>query len=294
MRGMFWSEMLCLAAVAGVAGQAGAGMMLTAQGNSAGFQLSTLASGFPNNGSAGPIGIGVSNSGTVIVGDIANTVTYRFATDTDNQTVAANAAIVNSGGFPFAITRVGTQLYAFDSLNNRIVQLNDNGTLNRVVRTGITGLGLTTNATNSHLLFASSSGIVDIDPSNDALTTIENALTLFDGISTDGKVVYGSYNNSGIIGFDLTTHAQVFNVAVAFSDGTAIGGGSLAGNIFVNTNLGQLIEINLTTQAQTLIATGGSRGDFVFVDPNGSLLLTQTDSILRLTPPARAIAPSKS
>ena len=48
--------------------------------------------------------------------------------------------------------------------------------------------------------------------------------------------------------------------------------------------LGNLYEINLTTQAETLIATGGSRGDFVTVDPmTDTLLVTQNDSILRLT-----------
>ena len=45
------------------------------------------------------------------------------------------------------------------------------------------------------------------------------------------------------------------------------------------------MEINFATDAQTLIASGGSRGDFVTVDPsNNSLLLTQSDRIIRLTP----------
>ncbi|MEP6755633.1 MAG: PEP-CTERM sorting domain-containing protein, partial [Chthonomonadales bacterium] len=39
------------------------------------------------------------------------------------------------------------------------------------------------------------------------------------------------------------------------------------------------------TSASTLIASGGSRGDFVAVDPNGTLLLTQIDRIQRLTAP---------
>jgi hypothetical protein len=69
-------------------------------------------------------------------------------------------------------------------------------------------------------------------------------------------------------------------------DGTALGAGTLAGNIFVNTNAGTVVEVNLTTLARTLIATGGTRGDFVTVDPtNGTLLLTQTNQIFRLTAP---------
>ena len=51
----------------------------------------------------------------------------------------------------------------------------------------------------------------------------------------------------------------------------------------MNNNDGTVVEVNLTTLTQTLIATGGSRGDFVLVDPNdGNLLLTQSDRIIRL------------
>ena len=54
--------------------------------------------------------------------------------------------------------------------------------------------------------------------------------------------------------------------------------------IFVNTNGGTVVEVNLATKVQTLIASGGSRGDFVTVDPsNNTLLLTQSDRILRLS-----------
>ncbi len=70
-------------------------------------------------------------------------------------------------------------------------------------------------------------------------------------------------------GFNAVTGAQVFDSGFIPDgiDGTAIGYGNLAGNIFVNTNGGTVFEVNLTTNAQTLIASGGSRGDFVTVDP---------------------------
>ena len=43
--------------------------------------------------------------------------------------------------------------------------------------------------------------------------------------------------------------------------------------------------MNLATATQTIIASGGSRGDFVTVDPNnGTLLVTQSDRIMRLVP----------
>jgi hypothetical protein len=80
---------------------------------------------------------------------------------------------------------------------------------------------------------------------------------------------------------------------VPYADGTARGqSGTIAGDLFVNTNDGYVIEIDTTTLAQTVIASGGSRGDFGTVDPlNGTLLLTQTDDILRLTPKSGSFAP---
>jgi hypothetical protein len=72
-------------------------------------------------------------------------------------------------------------------------------------------------------------------------------------------------------------------------DGIALGAGALAGNLFVNTNSGTLVDVNLATTTQTLIASGGSRGDFVTVDPNnGTLFVTQSDRLMRLTAPTGA------
>jgi len=92
-----------------------------------------------------------------------------------------------------------------------------------------------------------------------------------------------------IVGYDTTSGALAFlsDVIPGTPDGAAVGIGPLAGRIFTNTNGGQVVAVNLTTKVETVIASGGSRGDFATLDPsNGSLLLTQTDEILRLTPPA--------
>jgi len=57
----------------------------------------------------------------------------------------------------------------------------------------------------------------------------------------------------------------------------------LAGDLIVNTNGGILWLLDPLTHALTDIADGGSRGDFVGVDlNNGSLFITQTDSVDRL------------
>ena len=100
-------------------------------------------------------------------------------------------------------------------------------------------------------------------------------------------MLYAAVAGSHIYAYNALTGAFIQDLGFVSggADGTAIGqSGSIAGDLFVNTNDGHVIEIDTTTLAQTIIASGGSRGDFVTVDPNGTLLLTQTDDILRLTP----------
>jgi hypothetical protein len=84
------------------------------------------------------------------------------------------------------------------------------------------------------------------------------------------------------VGFNTSNGGQFFDSgAIAGGpDGTAIGlSGTIARLLFVNTNEGHLIEFDLNTLLETVIFIGGSRGDFVTVDPNGTLLITQTDGL---------------
>jgi hypothetical protein len=174
-----------------------------------------------------------------------------------------------------------------------IVQLNDDGTLNHVVVSGLAKnvLGLATNPTNQHIFVATGSispggGFVDLNPLTGGTMLFPG--TAADGLSTNGATLYAAYDvaGGGIAGYRLSDGATVFTSLIPFADGTALGTGTLAGNIFVNTNDGRVVEVNLATNVQTVIASGGSRGDWVKVDPsNGTLLLTQTDSVVRLTPP---------
>jgi hypothetical protein len=133
---------------------------------------------------------------------------------------------------------------------------------------------------------------VDVNPLTQTFTPVSNGA---DGltISPDGKTLYTTLDfeeKIGLVtGYDTATGKQAYqtpNIPGGGPDGSAIGFGTLEGKLFVNTHEGNLIEIDMATRLQTLIATGGSRGDFVKADPyNGSLLITQSNSVLRLTPP---------
>jgi DNA-binding beta-propeller fold protein YncE len=270
-----------------------ADLTLTPAGSAAGFSLSTFATGFPSSSGVGPLGIAFPGSG-VLVTDYPGNVRF-FTTDTDAQNAAsfppvsgATYGLSNAVG----LAQVGSHIYMTQQGTGQVVEVNANGTLNQVILTGATGIGFATgivaNPANGHLFVSNVSQIFDVDP-------IAKTRTLFvsagaDGltISSDGGILYGAVGGH-ILGFNTSSKLQVFDSGpstISGLDGTALGFGSLAGNIFGNTNFGAVVEVNLATLAQTILATGGSRGDFVTVDPkDNTLLLTQTDRIVRLIAP---------
>jgi hypothetical protein len=267
------------------AADATAAMTLTPAGIAEGLSLSTFASGFPNSGATGvgPIGIAFPNSGGVLVTDNPAGTIQLFPTDTDGQ----NAASVPAMSSPaFGLTKLNGVIYA-SSVFGPVLQLNDNGTTNQTIVTP-TGEGIVANPFTGHLYLADTgaTSILDINPIAKTFTTFLAGVSA-DGLtlSLDGSTLYAAVSGASVEGFNTTTGAVVFNAAVSGGpDGVAIGTGSLAGTILVNTNAGTVVQINLATSVQTVVASGGSRGDFVAADPNnGTLLLTQTDSILRLT-----------
>lgn len=172
--------------------------------------------------------------------------------------------------------------------NSTIVQINNNGTFNQTIVTGLPSVdGMVADPFNGHI-FASAPGnsiIYDVNPL--AKTAVPFVSVNSDGlsISSDGTILYAA-TNGHILGFNISTKAQVYDSGFISGgvDGTAVGTGFFAGLLFVNTNGGTVVEVTLgSNPVQTLIATGGSRGDFVSVDPStNTLLLTQTDSIVRL------------
>ena len=84
-------------------GTANGAIALTSAGTAAGFSLSTFATGFPNSGNIGPIGIGFIPGGQVIVSSYAAGVNAVFATDTDNQLYTSAALSTSTFNHPSGI-----------------------------------------------------------------------------------------------------------------------------------------------------------------------------------------------
>jgi PEP-CTERM motif len=280
-------------------GAAKADMVLTQAATNQGFGLSTFSTGFASSGSVGPLGIAVTSAG-VLVSDYPDG-NVRLFSDTDNQTVAGALKTTSYGGFAaaHAMTVAGGTLYMNSQSAGNLLQLNADGTLNQTIVGGFsTAQGIVANPVNGHIFVSSAGGVFEVDPIAKTKTLFSSNTSL-DGltISADGTILYGASFGGHLLGFNTTSKLPTFDSGSipGGPDGTVIGLGPLAGNIFVNTNSGNFVEINLTTLAQTLLGTGGSRGDFVSVDTNnGTLLLTQTDRVLRLTPPSGGFQPPSS
>jgi len=267
---------------------------LTPAGTTAGFSLSMFANEFPITASpcCGPLGIAFPTTGGVMVSDYPGNVRV-FPTDADGQSAASivPGGFYGSGnGVGLAVT--GGVVYMTEQALGSVIQLNNDGSLNQLIVSGIpTATGIVANPANGHLFVSdccSGSGIWDVDPIAKTKTQFKTSGT-FDGltITSDGSILYAETGGQ-IVGYSTSDGSQVFASGgiPGGPDGTALGFGSLAGLIFVNTNDGNLFQVDLTTLVQTDLVTGGTRGDFVTADPNGTLLFTQTSDIWRLAPPA--------
>jgi WD40 repeat protein len=159
-------------------------------------------------------------------------------------------------------------------------------------------------ALRGHLFVSdSSANIWDVDPLAPSQTLFLSSVDQGpDGLcfDRDGSTLYAACALDGYIkAFDTVTKALVWQSPTkpGYPDGIAIGiGPTLEGYVFFNYNSGDVWAFGIPggphAGEEQLIAEGGTRGDFIAVDPNSysggmwpSLLLTQTESIWRLDPP---------
>jgi len=274
------------------------GLTLTQAGINRGFGLTIFATRFPYWTGFGPMSALVESAG-VLCTDFPGD-TRVFATDTDQQ-FASNATIGMS--VPSSNTQglalLNGAIYMAQRDYADVVQLHPNGTYLQTIATGVNlAAGMVADPFTNHLFVSAPYGgdIYDVDPIAHTSTVWLSGLDEPDGLalSFDGKTLYIALDeDNNIIGVDTSSKQIVFNynllnpfVPIQGPDGIALGSGVLKGYAYVNTNYGCLYEITLATGAATLIASGGTRGDFVYPDPNGTLFISQVERIKRLIPPA--------
>jgi DNA-binding beta-propeller fold protein YncE len=156
-------------------------MALTPDGMAAGFSLSTFATGFPNSGGIGPLGIAFPDSGGVLVTDFPGNIRL-FPTDTDGQDASLIPPSQNYGGLnAFGLDKSGSQIYMTQRNNGALVQVNDDGTFERTVLGVPVATGIITNPANGHLFISletSPGQIWDFDPVHNTSSVFKNNLLI--------------------------------------------------------------------------------------------------------------------
>ncbi len=216
----------------------------------------------------------------------------RILDDVDGQDASTVAPAANYGGSgAVGLTNLGGTIY-MTAQTSSVYSMAFDGTSRASLAFRSNATGITNDGTD---LFVNGSDF-GLGISRITLGGVVTSFTTggqYDGLSVDvsAGILYAANSGNGhVYGFRISDSATVFDSgAIAGGiDGIAVGQGILAGNLFVNTNGGTLVEVNTASLAQTVIADSGSRGDFVTADPNGTLLLTQGTEILRLTAPTGA------
>jgi hypothetical protein len=269
---------------------ASAALTLTPVGVSDGFNLTTFVGGY--FGEYGPLAEGILPDGNVITGSLSTHSIYVFK-DVDNQTLAdaliATPYTFTTGNPNYAMTTAGGQVYGAQLFGGAYEMFHNDGS-----HTALTGpissvpdfLGMWGDPVNGHIISASYSGLIDINPADGSFRVINSGL-FPDGVtvSPDGKIVYVE-NGGAIQSYDYTTGALINTYFTGHSpDGTGvISGGKFNGFVVVNNNDGTVGLLDPTTSAFDIIADGGTRGDFVSADRNnGTLFLSQFDQVARLS-----------
>ena len=278
-----------LSGIAGFGAKAQAAMTLTAAAS--GYTLDTIVSGFDSYSSIGPLGIAFTSDGNVLVSDLAGEM-YSFPGAATGQTVGSGTVTANYGlNGPIGMAISGGQVYLADRVRGALDAISNSGAFQSIVVSISGATGTATNPITGHIYVSGSGGIYDVDPITKTTNLIISGS--FDGVtvSPDGKTRYIA-SGSNILNYSTGVNgapAVALQATYAIGDsvdGTALGTGNLAGDLFINTNSGNLWKYDTVTSTLTQFASGGSRGDFVTVGPSGALYITQTDSILSLSAPA--------
>ena len=268
-----------------------ASAVLTVAGAAQGFTLSTFLDRVPASGvCCGPLGVVNTLGNNILVSSYPGEV--RSFSDVDghhwgDSTTVAGANYGGNNGVGLAA--LNGKYYLTEQFLGRVVEVSATGAYIQDIVNIPNATGIVGNPANGLLyVSAGGGGIYTVDPVAKTATIFN--LANADGLtlSADGSILYAEAGQH-IFGYRTSDAFQVFDSGVISGgpDGAAFGSGALAGNLFVNTNGGDLIEIDIVTLLKTTLVTGGSRGDFVNVDlNNGTLLFTQTDMVLRLTTPA--------
>ncbi len=258
---------------------------------SPGYAARDFVVGMPNANNIGPVGLAFDATNHLWVMDYSNGLLYKF----DGSGGVADAAHqITVGASPWgpgnaagiAFSKSG-RLYVALQRSNRVdeVSLTD-GQIVRTVASAGCATGIATDPASGDLVVTDpcpgpSTRIHDPD-SPTPVVSQQMWPYWSDGLSfvPDGSIwstYYGNYLVHVVNGSPTDETVYV----PGGPDGTAVS--TVDGAVFANTNAGTVVRFDTATHVQTNIFSGGSRGDFSTVGPDGCLYITQTDRIVRIS-----------
>lgn len=266
-----------------------AALTLTPAGVADGFSLSTFYSDPATQ--YGLLGAVNAPGNTVVGSGYGRGQLYLFS-DVDGQTFGSRLATVSTGGTPTGIAVAGSNVYV-GLLGGQYYSVNTTTlAMTAIPLPGVTArYGLWGNQTDGHLIASTNLGLLDINPMTATFTLVGSPGGNTDGVtvSPDGTIAYNETNSNALFGYSLTSvhpTTPVFSTTLLHApDGTGIiSGGNFNGQIIINNNDGTVGLLDPATSVETIIASGGSRGDLVSPDAsNGTLFLTQYEALDRLS-----------
>ena len=315
------ASLIGFAAVLTLSSQAHAanGFALTPQAQSMGFTLTQIITNIPTavygQSVAGAFGVLATEDGNILVSSY-NDDTVRLYTDSNGAKGSKLLKTTTVSGARYTqFAKLNGKIYAVNRVANTIMQLTQNGSfagnitvslppvnfaivaapaLNSLIVSTAGGLYLTTGLANGYKYSGLSAA-----PSVTLLSGSQNTTTLY---FDSAKMQYyqenlDTFNNYTLSGKTVTHNSSTFIEGNGYG-GSAYGIAKITGNnamsgLFVlnnshpnsiggNSNSGDLSVINPTTNARVTIATNGEVGGRVAPDPDGSLLITQGDSVYKL------------
>jgi hypothetical protein len=280
-----------------------------------------VATGFPscpfNAGTVGPLGL-IVNATNIFGIDACNQTTYRFPLAGGNvgdpgvvsgmNGLSLGAALANGTYYGIASSGVGALgtsapgLYSFDP-GTLALGAGQPPPLATIPGSPLIGQrGVADDPLTTDVYVTSDQGIFRVqNPGPSAIVTTFVAGASWDGIAftSDGSRLYAVRGtDSSLIGYDRNANVVLTaSLAGHGPDGIAVvtpnttvntstGPTDVSNNVFVNSNDGTIerVDTNSPGNPVTVVALGGSRGDFATVGPDHCMYVTQSSTIERLSP----------
>lgn len=265
-----------------------------------GFAVSDFASEFPTNNRFGPMGVAFDSHGALFAVDNTDGDLYKFSPSGG----PASHALVGADPIPGYLVGL-----AFDKAENLYVareQVEDGGDIAqidpssgavvRVVASGFTPLGITTDPVSGDLFVTVVGGPVkriSSQTSQDPVVTdYGESLSAPDGIVFGPDGTLYTEDEGSIISMTGTAAPNPGTATtvgyVAGADGLAVAETTNPDErpfLAVNSNDGSITKVDLATTPATYtpMVTDGTRGDLTAVGPDSCLYATQFESIEKVT-----------